>query len=120
MTRQNSCNLAARPARLLRLAIADWLWQNGLPTNWRFLCQRRPWHTHRDRLATARHGLRRSTPVRSAKMARDVSLLMQDEVGEVSERGGGSSTMPHKRNPSSCAVTLAAAVEDALARRLRS
>ena len=42
-------------------------------------------------------------------MARDVSLLMQDEVGEVAERGGGSSTMPQKRNPSASAIVLAAA-----------
>ena len=34
---------------------------------------------------------------------------MQDEVGEVAEPGGGSSTMPHKRNPAACAVVLAAA-----------
>jgi 3-carboxy-cis,cis-muconate cycloisomerase len=34
---------------------------------------------------------------------------MQTEVGEVAERGGGSSTMPHKRNPSGCAIVLAAA-----------
>ena len=34
---------------------------------------------------------------------------MQDEVGEVAERGGGSSTMPHKRNPAACAMVLAAA-----------
>jgi 3-carboxy-cis,cis-muconate cycloisomerase len=44
------------------------------------------------------------------KMARDVSLLMQDEVGELAEPGGGSSSMPHKRNPAGCAVALAAAV----------
>lgn len=43
------------------------------------------------------------------KMATDIALLMQSEVGEVAERGGGSSTMPHKRNPSGCAVILAAA-----------
>jgi 3-carboxy-cis,cis-muconate cycloisomerase len=46
-------------------------------------------------------------------MARDISLLMQGEVGEVAEPGGqgrgGSSTMPNKRNPIACAVTLAAA-----------
>jgi 3-carboxy-cis,cis-muconate cycloisomerase len=34
---------------------------------------------------------------------------MQAEVGEVREPGGGSSTMPHKRNPSGCAIALAAA-----------
>jgi 3-carboxy-cis,cis-muconate cycloisomerase len=33
---------------------------------------------------------------------------MQDEVREVAERGGGSSTMPHKRNPAGCALVLAA------------
>jgi 3-carboxy-cis,cis-muconate cycloisomerase len=46
-------------------------------------------------------------------MARDISLLMQTEVAEVAEPGGegrgGSSTMPHKRNPIACALTLAAA-----------
>ena len=44
------------------------------------------------------------------KMARDVSLLMQFEVGEASEPGGGLSSMPHKRNPAGCARALAAAV----------
>jgi 3-carboxy-cis,cis-muconate cycloisomerase len=48
------------------------------------------------------------------KMARDISLLMQNEVNEAaepSEEGrGGSSTMPNKRNPIACALTLAAAV----------
>jgi 3-carboxy-cis,cis-muconate cycloisomerase len=44
------------------------------------------------------------------KVARDVSLLMQDEVGELAEPGGGSSSMPQKRNPAGCAVALAAAV----------
>ena len=43
------------------------------------------------------------------KTARDVSLLMQREVGEASEAGGVSSTMPHKRNPAGCAIVLAAA-----------
>jgi len=47
------------------------------------------------------------------KIARDVSLLMQTEVGEAFEPSapgrGGSSTMPHKRNPVSAAVVLSAA-----------
>ena len=34
---------------------------------------------------------------------------MQAEVGEVAEVGGGSSAMPHKRNPSGCVIVLAAA-----------
>jgi 3-carboxy-cis,cis-muconate cycloisomerase len=68
-----------------------------------------PWHTERDRIAAvvADAGICTST---LGKIARDISLLMQDEVGEVSEPGGGSSTMPQKRNPSGCAVALAAAV----------
>ena len=43
------------------------------------------------------------------KMARDVSLLMQYQVGEVAEPGGGSSSMPHKRNPAGSVRALAAA-----------
>jgi len=38
-----------------------------------------------------------------------VSLLMQYEVAEAFEPGGGSSSMPHKRNPAACAIALAAA-----------
>jgi 3-carboxy-cis,cis-muconate cycloisomerase len=71
-----------------------------------------PWHAHRDRLAalvTACGILTGSL----GKMARDISLLMQSEVGEASEPSapgrGGSSTMPHKRNPVGCVVTLACA-----------
>ncbi len=45
------------------------------------------------------------------KMAKDISLLMQTEVAEVFEGAaagkGGSSTMPHKRNPVTCAAILA-------------
>jgi 3-carboxy-cis,cis-muconate cycloisomerase len=68
-----------------------------------------PWHSHRDRLASVVVACGVYTAA-LAKIARDISLLMQAEIGEVSERGGGSSTMPHKRNPSGCAVTLAAGV----------
>ena len=67
-----------------------------------------PWHTHRDALAAlvAACGLYTGA---LGKIARDVALLMQAEVGEVFERGGGSSTMPHKRNPAASAIVLAAA-----------
>lgn len=45
------------------------------------------------------------------KIARDVSLLMQTEIAEVHEGAaegkGGSSTMPHKRNPVNSALILA-------------
>jgi 3-carboxy-cis,cis-muconate cycloisomerase len=71
-----------------------------------------PWHTQRDRiaeLATLLGMLCGSL----GKIARDVSLLMQNEVAEFlepdGEGRGGSSTMPHKRNPVGCAVMLSAA-----------
>lgn len=71
-----------------------------------------PWHTHRDRLAeiAAAFTILAGT---CGKIARDVSLLMQTEVGEAFEPAGegrgGSSTMPHKRNPVASAAALAAA-----------
>ena len=67
-----------------------------------------PWHAHRDRLGAlvAACGVYCGT---LGKLARDVALLMQHEVGEAAEPGAGSSTMPHKRNPAGCAVALAAA-----------
>jgi len=62
-----------------------------------------PWHTDRLRivqLAAAVAGVSAAL----SKIARDVTLLAQTEVAEVSEgaddpRQGGSSAMPHKRNP---------------------
>jgi 3-carboxy-cis,cis-muconate cycloisomerase len=71
-----------------------------------------PWHTERDRFAElgAVLGLITGT---LGKIARDLSLLMQTEVGEAFEPAGagrgGSSTMPHKRNPVTAAAVLAAA-----------
>lgn len=71
-----------------------------------------PWHTHRDRLArlVCACGVLTGS---LGKIARDIVLLMQNEVGEAAEAGGqgrgGSSTMPHKRNPIGCTVTLASA-----------
>lgn len=72
-----------------------------------------PWHGSRDRVtesATAL-GILAGT---LGTLGRDVSLLMQMEVAEAFEPAGpgrgGSSTMPHKRNPVSSAVLLAAAV----------
>ena len=67
-----------------------------------------PWHTNRDRLGVliSACGLHVAA---LGKAARDIALLMQAEVGEAAERGGGSSSMPHKQNPSGCAIVLAAA-----------
>jgi len=71
-----------------------------------------PWHTQRDQLATLICACGVLTGS-LGKMARDIVLLMQNEVGEASEPGGegrgGSSTMPHKRNPTACSLTLTAA-----------
>lgn len=70
-----------------------------------------PWHTARDRIVE--FGAALGLLVGSlAKIARDVSLMMQTDIGEAfepAEEGrGGSSTMPHKRNPVAAAVVLAA------------
>jgi 3-carboxy-cis,cis-muconate cycloisomerase len=71
-----------------------------------------PWHTHRDRFAEAASVLAIIAGT-CGKIARDVSLMMQTDVGEAFEPAGegrgGSSTMPHKRNPVAAATALAAA-----------
>ncbi len=72
-----------------------------------------PWHAQRDRFAEVATtvGLLVGT---LGKIARDVSLMSQTEVGEALEPTapgkGGSSTLPHKRNPVGSAVVLAAAI----------
>jgi 3-carboxy-cis,cis-muconate cycloisomerase len=71
-----------------------------------------PWHTQRDRLCEVACEL--GILVGSlGKIARDMSLAMQTEVGELAEPvahgRGGSSAMPHKRNPVGCAVALTCA-----------
>jgi len=70
------------------------------------------WHSVRDdfaRLGAEAALLAGAT----GKIARDVSLLMQAEIGEVAEPSGagrgGSSAMPHKRNPVGCVAALEAA-----------
>jgi len=72
-----------------------------------------PWHAHRERIAEVATSLGLLTAT-LGKIARDISLLMQTEFGEAAEPAaagrGGSSTMPHKRNPVGCAAVLAAAV----------
>lgn len=74
-----------------------------------------PWHTERLRIIDVAAAMARATAA-AGKIARDVTLLAQTEVGEVSEgpssdnsnkregggsapRRGGSSAMPHKNNP---------------------
>jgi len=72
-----------------------------------------PWHAHRDRMVEVATSLGVLTGT-LGKIARDISLMMQTEVAEVAEPlspgRGGSSTMPHKRNPVGCAAVLSASV----------
>jgi 3-carboxy-cis,cis-muconate cycloisomerase len=72
-----------------------------------------PWHAHRDRIAEAASVLTIVTGT-CGKIARDVQLMMQTDVAEAFEPSGegrgGSSTMPHKRNPVAAASALAAAL----------
>jgi 3-carboxy-cis,cis-muconate cycloisomerase len=71
-----------------------------------------PWHAERDRIATiaAAVGIAAGS---AAKIAHDIALLAQTEVGEATEAPapgkGGSSTLPHKRNPVDAMQALAAA-----------
>jgi 3-carboxy-cis,cis-muconate cycloisomerase len=61
-----------------------------------------PWHTDRGRVAELAGALGVAAGA-LGKLALDVTLLAQTELGEVSEAAGdgrgGSSTLPHKRNP---------------------
>ncbi len=71
-----------------------------------------PWHTIRVRPARLACALGTALGV-MGKIARDLVLLAQTEVGEASEGGdsgrGGSSTMPQKRNPVGAVAVLACA-----------
>ncbi|MET0518600.1 MAG: lyase family protein [Burkholderiaceae bacterium] len=71
-----------------------------------------PWHTQRDRWV--RLGAELGVLCGSlGKLAGDLALLGQAEVGELAEPvaggRGGSSAMPNKRNPVACMQALAAA-----------
>ena len=61
-----------------------------------------PWHTDRTRLANIGNALSVLAGV-LAKISQDIILMAQTEVGEAAEPAGegrgGSSTLPHKRNP---------------------
>lgn len=70
------------------------------------------WHTQRDNWV--RLGVEVAILTGSlGKIGKDLSLMSQGEIGELAEptgKGrGGSSAMPHKRNPVSCMTALAAA-----------
>lgn len=91
-----SAGVAERMARDLDLGVA--------PT---------PWHSRRDGVA----GLATSLAILTGavgKVARDISLMAQAEVGEAFEPRvegrGASSAMAYKRNPTGCQVALSAAL----------
>ncbi len=72
-----------------------------------------PWHARREALA----GLASALAIlvgAVGKIARDLSLMAQGEVGEAFEPRvagrGGSSAMAHKRNPTACQIALSAAI----------
>ncbi|GAA1804397.1 3-carboxy-cis,cis-muconate cycloisomerase [Actinomadura chokoriensis] len=77
-------------------------------------CPVLPWHTRRAPVA----GLAAALAVAAGalgKIATDVWLLSQSEVGEAAEAAGagrgGSSSMPHKRNPALSALIRSAALQ---------
>jgi 3-carboxy-cis,cis-muconate cycloisomerase len=74
-------------------------------------CPVLPWHTDRLRITELAAALAGACGV-LGKIARDVTLLAQSEVAEVREGtsgAGGSSAMPHKRNPVAAVVILGCA-----------
>ena len=94
--------------------------RNGLAMRLR-LHEAHAWQEQRDELVRLMTELAVVTTT-VGKIARDVSLLSQAEVGEMLESApvkgvGGSSAMPHKRNPVAClqALTAAARVPGLLA-----
>jgi 3-carboxy-cis,cis-muconate cycloisomerase len=92
---EHGAAVAARMAAELRLQVAD-----------------AAWHTQRDEWV--RLGLEVAVLAGSlGKIATDLGLMAQGEVAELAEPSGngrgGSSAMPHKRNPVSTMIALAAA-----------
>jgi 3-carboxy-cis,cis-muconate cycloisomerase len=71
-----------------------------------------PWHTSRARVAELGAALALAAGALE-KVAQDVTLLAQTEVAEVAEPAdegrGGSSTLPHKRNPVGSVLAIACA-----------
>jgi 3-carboxy-cis,cis-muconate cycloisomerase len=68
-----------------------------------------PWHANRQRVAELGAALGIAAGA-AAKIGGDLVLLAQNEVAEVAESsGGGSSTMPQKRNPVRSTLAVACA-----------
>ncbi|GAA1886790.1 hypothetical protein GCM10009736_63540 [Actinomadura bangladeshensis] len=77
-------------------------------------CPVLPWHTRRAPVAGLAAALALAAGA-VGKIATDVWLLSQSEVGEVAEAAGagrgGSSSMPHKRNPALSTLVRSAALQ---------
>ncbi len=75
-----------------------------------------PWHSQRDSFAELASWLSLVTGS-LAKMAQDIILLVQSEIGELKESNdpsrGGSSTMPQKSNPIQSELIITAARQNA-------
>jgi 3-carboxy-cis,cis-muconate cycloisomerase len=70
-----------------------------------------PWHTNRLRIADLAGALGGAAGV-IGKVARDITLLAQSEVAEVSEASpGASSAMAHKRNPIAAVMAVSCAMQ---------
>lgn len=97
---------------LAALSETGWSVSGALAQELELTLPEQPWHTQRDRLVEFA-SLLGMIAGSLGKLGRDLSLLMQTEAGEVFEPSapgkGGSSTMPHKRNPVSAAVLIGAA-----------
>ena len=97
---------------LAALGEQGWAVSEALAEELQLALPDQPWHTQRDRLVEFA-GLLGLIAGSLGKLGRDLSLLMQTDVAEVFEPSaagkGGSSTMPHKRNPVGAAVLIAAA-----------
>jgi 3-carboxy-cis,cis-muconate cycloisomerase len=92
-----ACGPAVRHRLAMQLALAD----------------ARAWHAHRNAWIDLLGRMGQAT-LTAGKIARDVSLMAQPEIGEMLEAApregvGASSAMPHKRNPVACLHALAAA-----------
>ncbi len=97
---------------LAALGDKGWLVAERLAQELQLTLPAAPWHTHRDRIAEAASVFAILAGT-CGKIARDLQLMMQTDVAEAFEPSGegrgGSSTMPHKRNPVAAATALAAA-----------
>ena len=70
-----------------------------------------PWHTERSRIAALAGALGLAAGV-VGKISKDIILYAQSEVAELREAApGGSSTLPHKRNPVAAIGASAAATQ---------